>query len=631
MRRRPFALALVLCSLAAPAAARAAAWLEPVGLSDASTAAPQVDTGLAGDTVAIWSVNSAVQARVRAPGGAFGEVQQLSGNGSSPDVGVAGDGTAVAVWAEGESIRHAIRAPGAAFAGAQALPGDGAAGTPSLLQVAMNEAGDTLVTYVRSNAPYAALRPAGGTFGAPVALAAGGCNPRPAIGAAGHGAVAWQTSCAASEIRVARRAPGAAFGAGTGLGEPGAAPAVTVEANGTTTVAYERAGAIRAAAAPAGGGFGAPATISTDAPTSEPALASGGGEVWAVWRSSAGAARVAGARRPAGGAFAPVADPSPESIAAGPPRLQGAESGAMLAAWHRQVGDSLHVEAAWREPGAPAFGTPALISGAGSAVLGDAGGDGDGNAALGYLLAGKPVTRVLDGAGPRLLNLDVRTAGFAKESYGFGFAPTDAWSTVTASAFDFGDGTAVPGPAATHAYPEPAGPRTITLTATDAAANTSRLQRPFQVAPAIDRTPPVISAVRLDAKRFRVSNKTTPAHIAATRRGTRFRYTLSEPAAVTITFERLAPGRRKGSRCVRGRTRGKRCRVSEPAGSIVRQHPVAGPVSVGFTGRVTANVGPLRVYDNTLLPGTYRVTFAAIDQLRNVSQPVKGSFRVVSR
>jgi len=88
-------------------------------------------------------------------------------------------------------------------------------------------------------------------------------------------------------------------------------------------------------------------------------------------------------------------------------------------------------------------------------------------------------------------------------------------------------------------------------------------------------------------------------------------------------------GRKRGRVCIRGNRRGKKCRVYEPVGLITRSHPVAGPVSVAFSGRIVGRNGPLRVVDVYLKPGRYRATIVAADATRNISKPVQLAFTVL--
>jgi hypothetical protein len=285
-------------------------------------------------------------------------------------------------------------------------------------------------------------------------------------------------------------------------------------------------------------------------------------------------------------------------------------------AWLRDTGNGLALESSRGAYGTATF-SPAATAGAADAGAPVLGGDGDGNALAAYWHGGL-VAQPLDGAGPRLGDVQIRPAGFALEPYPFSIAPADAWSAVASSSFDFGDGQTAAGPSATHAFAVP-GWRTVTATAADAVGNATTVTRQFQVAPALDRTPPVITHARLDSTRFRVSGRVT-AVTARVRRGTRFRYTLSEPAQVVIFFERVTLGPRR---------HGKRRRVYQPMGLITRHHPQAGNVSVGFTGRIVAGDGPIKLIDTTFPPGRYRATLVASDAARNVSKPVQLAFTIV--
>jgi hypothetical protein len=107
------------------------------------------------------------------------------------------------------------------------------------------------------------------------------------------------------------------------------------------------------------------------------------------------------------------------------------------------------------------------------------------------------------------------------------------------------------------------------------------------------------------------------------RRGTRFRYTLSEPAQVTIFFQRVLFSPR-----IKGR---KRHRIYQPVGLITRRHPIAGPVSVAFSGRIVASNGLIKTLDTRLAPGRYRATLGAVDfsPSQNKSKLVRLAFTVV--
>jgi hypothetical protein len=112
----------------------------------------------------------------------------------------------------------------------------------------------------------------------------------------------------------------------------------------------------------------------------------------------------------------------------------------------------------------------------------------------------------------------------------------------------------------------------------------------------------------------------------AVKRGTRFRYTLSEPARVTITIERVLPGRvrRSGTRrtCVKPTARNRRarrCKRYKRVTALVADER-AGRQSTAFTGRVRGRA---------LRPGPYRARLVASDALGARSAVTRIALRVV--
>ena len=144
---------------------------------------------------------------------------------------------------------------------------------------------------------------------------------------------------------------------------------------------------------------------------------------------------------------------------------------------------------------------------------------------------------------------------------------------------------------------------------------------------AADTTAPVVSALGLSNDPFVVGGRTPTFGFAAARRhkkGTTFRYTLSEAATVRITISQRLGGRRKGKRCVaptRTLRRAKRCTRMVTRGSLSRvSHP--GVNLVGFSGRIGSR---------RLRPGSYVATIVATDVARNTSKPRAIGFRIVRR
>lgn len=112
-------------------------------------------------------------------------------------------------------------------------------------------------------------------------------------------------------------------------------------------------------------------------------------------------------------------------------------------------------------------------------------------------------------------------------------------------------------------------------------------------------TAPVLSGVRMTHRRFRVGR---PAAARAPR-GTRFVYSLSDAATVTITIHRKAAGRKKGRRCVKPRRGLRRHCTRFVRRGAFKHASAAGPNSVAFSGKIRRRALP---------PGKYRATLVAV-------------------
>jgi hypothetical protein len=144
---------------------------------------------------------------------------------------------------------------------------------------------------------------------------------------------------------------------------------------------------------------------------------------------------------------------------------------------------------------------------------------------------------------------------------------------------------------------------------------------------------PVISAFGMTNRVFAPvggpkSGKGRPARSSAkkAKRGTRFTFTLSEPARVTIAIERKAKGRKAGlgprAPCMKptaANRKARRCVRFLKVGSLSIQAQ-AGRQSLRFSGRLRGK--PLK-------PGGYRATIVAVDSAGQASDPRRVSFRVV--
>ena len=198
----------------------------PQDLSAASQDAfnPQVAFDGQGNAIAVWhrfdaGTNTIVQAAARAAdsrrrrryftpkrGGSFGAPQDLSAagqNASFPEVAVDGQGNAIAVWRRFDGtnfiVQAAARAAGGSFGAPQDLSAAGQkAGFP---EVAVDGQGNAIAVWQRFDGTnfimQAAVRAAGGSFGAPQDLSAAGQtanDPQVAVDGQGNAIAVWSRS-----------------------------------------------------------------------------------------------------------------------------------------------------------------------------------------------------------------------------------------------------------------------------------------------------------------------------------------------------------------------------------------------------------------------------------------------------
>jgi hypothetical protein len=140
-----------------------------------------------------------------------------------------------------------------------------------------------------------------------------------------------------------------------------------------------------------------------------------------------------------------------------------------------------------------------------------------------------------------------------------------------------------------------------------------------------DTSAPLISRASMLRTRFAVGRAATPVSAQRRRRvkrGTAFRYTLSETSDVTIAIQRRTIGRRVGGRCRKATRRNRsrrRCTRFVRAGAL-RRADQSGSVSTSFSGRIGRRA---------LKPSRYRATITATDTAGNRSAPRRLAFRVV--
>jgi hypothetical protein len=142
-----------------------------------------------------------------------------------------------------------------------------------------------------------------------------------------------------------------------------------------------------------------------------------------------------------------------------------------------------------------------------------------------------------------------------------------------------------------------------------------------------DTSAPVVSRFGVTNSPFVVGGRTPTFGIAARkrhRRGTAFRYTLSERATVRIAISQRRSGRRQGARCVaprRSLRKKARCTMVVSKGTLTRSSH-QGANSVAFSGRIGSKA---------LSPGGYSATITATDPAKNTSGPKTISFTIAKR
>jgi hypothetical protein len=435
-------------------------------------ATPDVALDAQGGAVIVFpaitdSGDGAVRAAIKPPGGAFaGPVDLATGVPTLDDVprvAMNAAGTAVAVWSRRSGantiIQSSTRPPGGAFGSAINLSAGGAdAKTP---RVAVNDAGAAAVAWVRDDGTVdraqARVRPAGqAAFATAQDLSATGTsgqdasNPDVAIDPSGVVTVAWSRvlpggTRAQSRFLNAAGAIAAGIDDVSDAGDDSVAPNLAVDASGAAVVVFRAcptAGgdcAVKAAARPSGGSFGAVETISprTDQNVFPKVVIDPAGTATAAFTPFTEQTQTFLTRRPPGGSFGAVQAVSPSD------------------------GSSL---------------LPAVAT------------DDQGNALVGWAFrssaAGNPwaaQVSAFDAAAPTL-DVAVPSTGTAGQAIGMTASASDRWSPVGLS-WSLGDGATASGGAVSHAFGS-AGAFDVTATATDAAGNASSATRSILVTPA---------------------------------------------------------------------------------------------------------------------------------------------------
>jgi hypothetical protein len=192
-----------------------------------------------------------------------------------------------------------------------------------------------------------------------------------------------------------------------------------------------------------------------------------------------------------------------------------------------------------------------------------------------------------------------------------------AGATVTACAGPVANGA----PIDTQAL----GSHTFTVNALDSDGATASQSASYTVA-AADTKAPVVQSAAAIPRTFAVDPKgrAETAVSARARRGTTFRYRLSEVARVVFSIERPAAGRRSGKKCVRPSRKNRKKRRCT-------RYLFAGRFAVKSSAGLNSHHFSGRIGRGKLKPGRYRVTLAATDAAGNVSALRRFAFKIVKK
>ncbi len=246
-------------------------------------------------------------------------------------------------------------------------------------------------------------------------------------------------------------------------------------------------------------------------------------------------------------------------------------------------------------------------------------GDQDGSVAAFWTTGAPPVLRAaaFDGGGPNLVSTSIPTTALTGQTLTMSASFVDLWSGLVPGgpSWSFGDGTTGAGPSVSHAYAQP-GTYTVTLSASDTLGNSTTTTYSVTVEP----PPPVLALTRVGQSHGRWRESDPPG--ARGRReppiGTSFRFWLTVPATVTLTFSHVFTGRLLNGRCVAAtaRTRKRpRCVVVRRVGTLTVTGRT-GANTLRFDGQLAAGL--------RLAPGTYTVALRAhAGTAGTVSAPIR--------
>lgn len=358
----------------------------PVGSSSA-----RVVLDAAGTAIVAWTSTPGVNITARPAGAYFArpfDVLKSLGRTEQPDLSVDRDGNALAVWLSRKGLAFRVQAATRNATGAVSQPVDiGAAdGYLPAPRGAVAPSGDAVVVWTDRRSDddaviRAAVRPPGGSFGAPVAVSTSGSafDPQVRMDAKGNAIVIWRNTRSLGPgayehtVEAATRSPGGAFSPPIALSGDGSsvAPDVALDSAGNALAVWLQSDAVGSpvlvATRPAGGEFSAPLEVPGSAGARSSRLAmNASGQAVLAWQTDDG---LLASRRTPGGSFS-----APQRVAASEPAtfLQSpaiGPSGAAVVAWTANDGLNTIVRAAFASS-TGSFTTPIDVSSSGTNAYG---------------------------------------------------------------------------------------------------------------------------------------------------------------------------------------------------------------------------------------------------------------------
>jgi hypothetical protein len=679
LMKRHRRLTVVLCSMLLSALLAASAWATPtwtgsakLSITGESAESPSVAVDAGGDALAAWertdkeTGNRIVEVASKPAGtvvwGAPLTISNGAVEGTLPQVAIDSAGDGFAAWLSKSGTEYSILASTrTGLGGTWAKPVTLETLGMSVIEdaqprLSVDGRGDAIVVWEHVKGPESFVesssRPSGASaWGASQVVAEEAeplHNPEVGLDSAGNATAVWEAKGANLRIDAAVKPAGGAWGAGVPLSESvgnANVPRLAVAGNGDAIAIWERFGEeggnmaeiIEASTrSGAGAAFSHASKVTKIQPTrgevagQHVALDEQGDAVvtWSETNTTSQDLVEASVGKIATDAWgAPAVLSGLGNNREEEPQVTVSPAGEAVVAWERNDGANFVVEAA---SGLAATGVwqaalPVSVKGEDAdeqQLAVDARGD---------VMA---VWRRFDGSfylteaatSPLLGSLSIPITGAVGQQLTFSVAPFDAFSALIGTTWSFGDGSSSAGTSVTHVYSK-AGSYPVSVSSADAfgslstAGGTVNIVIPLGSRPPL---PPAISGAKLTHKRFRVAKGAT-AIAARVPKGTTFRFTLSEPSKLAISFSGSAAGLRSGHKCVKPSRKlrhahARQCRRTVAAGpSLIRAKEPKGSDAVAFSGRLGRK--PLK-------PGIYTATLIASAGTVH-SQPVKLSLTIL--